>query len=67
MFSHRVANVRLPQNVKTLCSRYITTALSIITKRKKKVEGHIVCFLFIFVRENLSSEFKNIALEEVRF
>jgi hypothetical protein len=41
--------------------------MSIITKRINEVEGHIVCFLCIFVRENLSSEIKNIALEEVRF
>jgi hypothetical protein len=65
VFSHRVANLRLPQNVKTLCSRYITTALPILTK-KKKVEGHRVCFLCNFLRENLSSGIKNVALEEGR-
>jgi hypothetical protein len=67
MFSHWFANVRLPQNAKTLCSRYITRALPIITKRKKKVEGQKVCFLCIFIRENLSSGIKNVSLEEVRF
>ena len=66
MFSHAVAKVRLPQNVNTLCSRYIKGALLIITK-EKNVEGHRVCFLCIFVRENFSSELKNVTLEEVRF
>jgi hypothetical protein len=65
MFSHRVTNVRLSQNVNTWCSKYIRTALPIVPK--KEVVGHRVCFLCIFVRGNISSGIKNMALEEVRF
>jgi hypothetical protein len=60
MFSHGVINGRLSQNVKTWCSRNIRTALPIVPK--KKFVGHRVGFLCIFVRENLRSEIKNVAL-----